>query len=382
LSAKNISSVFLAIILALAGCTKNSNGPESNTDQGVNDLLVDSHATTETVALFQNLLKIGKSDKFIFGQEFPTDFRFQGGLNSDVDQSDCKDVVGEHPGLHGSDFLYYLNKPEDEKAMHLNAVKQAYARGAVVTFDWHIIGQNSSSFTIQGNESLLQDILQNRNGARAWFYGEMDKVIAIVENIEFPIIFRPLHEMNGKWFWWHSDDAADFKTLWKMFVDYFRGKNVHNVIYCWAPNYVQNEDYFKYYPGDDYVDVLGLDAYEPGAAMSHAELFTVMMQMVDYATVSGKIAAFTETGNRSAYPDQRPRFWTQDVLNPINGNAKVRQIAWVLTWINSDWGGASSNSRPFIPYSGMDNIQAKIDFAEFYKDPHTLFEADLPDMYK
>ena len=332
--------------------------------------------------MFENLLKIGKSDKFIFGQEFPTDFRFQGGLNSDAAQSDCKDVVGDHPGLHGSDFLYYLNKPEAEKAVHLNAVKQAYARGAVVTFDWHIIGQNSSTFYIQGNESLLQDILQNRNGAQAWFYGEMDKVIAILENIEFPVIFRPLHEMNGKWFWWHSDNAADFKALWKMFVDYFRSKNVHNVIYCWAPNYAQNEDYFKYYPGDDYVDVLGLDAYEPGVAMSHAELFPVMAQMVDYAMLSGKVAAFTETGNRSAYPDQRPRFWTQDVLNPINGNAKVRQIAWILTWINSDWGSANSNSRPFIPYSGMTNVQAKIDFADFYKDPHTLFEADLPDMYK
>jgi len=381
-SAKVFASVFLFLVVMLPGCAKNSNGPETSNTPGENDLLVDSHATAETAALFENLLKIGKSDKFIFGQEFPTDFRFQGGLNSDASQSDCKDVVGDHPGMHGSDFLYYLNKPEDEKAIHLNAVQQAYARGAVVTFDWHIIGQNSSSFYIQGNESLLQDILQNRNGAPAWFYGEMDKVIAVLQNIEFPVVFRPLHEMNGKWFWWHTDDAAAFKTLWKMLVDYFRSKDVHNVIYCWAPNYAQNEDYFRYYPGDDYVDVLGLDAYEPGVAMSHAELFPVIMQMVDYATLSGKIAAFTETGNRSAYPEQRPRFWTQDVLKPINGNPKVRQIAWVLTWINSDWGDANSKSRPFIPYSGMTNVQAKIDFADFYKDPHTLFEADLPDMYK
>jgi mannan endo-1,4-beta-mannosidase len=376
--------IYVAFVASLfmQNCTSDTNGPKESETPGENDILVDSKATDETVALYNNLLNISRSDKFIFGQEFPTDFRYQGGLNGDVNESDCKDIVGDHPGLHGSDFHYYLNKSDNEKSIHLNAAKQAYARGAVVTFDWHIVGQNSSTFYVQGNEMLFQDILQNKNGAQEWFYGETDKVISIIKSLGFPIVFRPLHEMNGKWFWWHSDNANDYKTFWRLFVDYLASKDVHNVIYCWSPNFAQNEDYFKYYPGDNYVDVLGIDAYEPGISMSHAELFTVMVQMVDYATLTGKIAAFTETGNRSSYPDQRPRFWTQDVLNPINGNAKVRQIAWVLAWINSNWGDPNSNVNPYIPYDGMDNSQAIGDFVNFYKDSHTLFENDLPEMYK
>ena len=377
--------LFCAAILQsffVAQCTKNTNGPNDSKKPGQNNILVDEQATAETVALYQNLLKISRSDKIIFGQEFPTDYRFQGGLNDDVNQSDCKDIVGDHPGVHGSDFHYYLNKSESEKNIHLNAVKQAYARGAVVTFDWHIVGQNSTSFYVRGNETLFQDIVQNKNGAQEWLYGELDKVIAILKDLAFPIVFRPLHEMNGKWFWWHSDNAAEYKTLWRMFVDYMISKDVHNVIYCWAPNWSQNEDYFKYYPGDNYVDVLGIDAYEPGIAMSHVELFAVVVQMTDYAALTGKVSAFTETGNRSSYPEGRPQFWTQDVLNPITGNAKIRQIAWILTWINSDWGDPNSGTRPFIPFEGMDDMQAKIDFIDFYNDSFTLFECDLPDMYK
>ncbi len=77
-----------------------------------------------------------------------------------------------------------------------------------------------------------------------------------------PVIWRPLHEAAGGWFWWGAKGAEPCKTLWRLMFD--RMVNYHglnNLIWVWTTN--ASSDALDWYPGDNYVDVLGMDIY-PG----------------------------------------------------------------------------------------------------------------------
>jgi mannan endo-1,4-beta-mannosidase len=78
-----------------------------------------------------------------------------------------------------------------------------------------------------------------------------------------PVVWRPLHEAAGGWFWWGAKGAEPCKALWKLLFD--RLVNYHglnNLIWVWTTD--ATADAVNWYPGDAYVDVLGMDIY-PGA---------------------------------------------------------------------------------------------------------------------
>ncbi|WP_234996072.1 glycoside hydrolase family 26 protein [Pseudobacteriovorax antillogorgiicola] len=338
--------------------------------------VVDEDASKETLALFQNLRAIAASDQFIFGQEFPTDFSRVGGLNSDVNGSDVKSVVGDHPGLHGSDFHYFLDKSDEEREIHLQAVQAAYSRGAVVTFDWHMTGPDGTSFYVsEKTKDLVPRILGKDPKALPWFLSKLDEMISIVNELGFPIVLRPFHEMNGDWFWWGNHIGNEnYIQFYRLFVDYVKPR-VNNVLFAWSPNIDPD---FTYYPGDNYVDILGIDGYEPGSVsyFSIERMLESLAIITEYAEQKGKLAAFTETGHRNGYPQVDSRFWTEHILKPIVSHPKARGIAWVLTWINSTWSG------PYVPHKGLTGTTAYQDFQEFFMHPATIFERDLPPMYQ
>jgi mannan endo-1,4-beta-mannosidase len=80
-----------------------------------------------------------------------------------------------------------------------------------------------------------------------------------------PVLWRPLHEASGGWFWWGAKGPGPFKALWRLlYTRLTTYHNLHNLIWVLA-----NEDP-NWYPGDDVVDIVGLDAYpsDPGDALS------------------------------------------------------------------------------------------------------------------
>jgi len=85
-----------------------------------------------------------------------------------------------------------------------------------------------------------------------------------------PIYLRPMHEMNGDWYPWgeniNGNKPEKFKEVWIHIHDIFEREGVANVEWVWSPNVgepVRNPTYpmNAYYPGDYYVDWLGLDGY-------------------------------------------------------------------------------------------------------------------------
>ena len=339
---------------------------------------VDTDATAKTRALYNNLRLVQRSDKFLFGQEFFNSYRYiSGAAHGDENYSDSKAVTGSHPALLGSDFLYYLSKDATERGYHTQAVKWAFQQGCVITFDWHLSGRGTDTYAYSASTaSLVNNIVSNQNGDRDWFLGQLDKVIDIINKDlvvgedTIPIVFRPFHEMNGDWFWWGSraTTAANYKQLYALTADYVKART-RSVLFCWSPNTPLNLDY---YPGDAYVDIVGLDAYEVATPGIRTELG----KLADHARAHNKVAVLAETGNRTSVGNDAAMYWNNTVLPALldDPTGKSSQLAWMLTWINSSW------SYPYVPYAGSSQA-ARQSFIDFKNSGHVIFADGLDDMY-
>lgn len=350
---------------------------------GIGMAQVDQDASEKTKSLYANLKTVQDRKQFLFGQEFFNSFRYSSGsAHGDKAFSDSEEVTGAHPAVLGSDFHYYLDKSATERQYHTEAVKWAYQEGLVITFDWHLSARGSSTYEYQeSTKALARNIVNDLNGDRAWLYTELDKVIDIINNDlvvdgeNIPIVFRPFHEMNGGWFWWGSKSitAEEYKTLFQLTVDYL-AERTNTVLFCWSPNSPLK---FSYYPGDDYVDVLGLDAYE----VTTTDLPAQLALIVDHAQANDKVAVFSETGFRNisgeSPGDDATTYWNSTVLPAIKNDpsGKSAKIAWVLTWINSSW------SFPYVPHSGSSEL-AKDSFIAFKESPYVVFSDEVSSMYE
>lgn len=96
----------------------------------------------------------------------------------------------------------------------------------------------------------------------AWMH-ELDQLAGGLQDLKdagVVVLWRPFHEMNGGWFWWGAQEPDKFIRVWRHMFDYFtKSKGLDNLLWVYGPNHGKRTA--DYYAGDDYVDIVGLDAY-------------------------------------------------------------------------------------------------------------------------
>lgn len=368
------------IILMVNGCDK----PSHNTPFQ----LVDSKATNETQALFYNLDQLRKNH-VLFGHEDALAY----GVNwrGDADRSDVKDITGSHPAVYGWDVGHIElgraanldNVDFDEMRKH---IQDAYRRSGVITISWHLDNPYNGESSWDRTHSV-EYILPGRSH-HAEFEVFMHRLADYFESLVddngnlIPIIFRPWHEHTGTWFWWSADftKEGEYAALWQYTVKFLRDeRGLNNLLYAYSPSNANFESMWETYPGDEWVDIIGFDEYfrlkdseerEQDIKNVTARLKHIVLE----AEKRGKIPAFTETG-LEALPDSV--WFTDFLLRSILADEDARRIAFVLVWRNSN--NATDRQNHF--YAPYPEHPSAPDFIEFYKNPITVFEDNLPDMY-
>ena len=355
--------------------------------QKTSNKLVDPGATKETKNLYANLIRLSK-DHVLFGHQHATEYGH--GWVGDENRSDVKSVTGSHPAIIGVDFSGLYGRAdsmiEKEKASLRKNISETYNRGGVTTVAWHFNNPVSKT-NFYWNDSTAAAAVKNiiPGGSHHEKYKTILKTIATLANSTkgndgktVPMIFRPYHEFDGDWFWWGKAHSTvdEFKSLWRFTVSYLRDSlEVHNFIYAFSPDnrFNSEEQYLERYPGDEWVDMVGMDNYGDFGrdGKYNIEAGIKKLKIVsDYAEKAGKLAAFTETGLETI---PNPTWWTEILLKALK--AEKMKLAYVLVWRND----IRSPTHYYAPFPGQ---TSEADFMKFYKDPYTLFENDLPKMYK
>ena len=350
-------------------------------------MLIDTKATRETKALYKNLKKIA-GKHILFGHQHATEYGH--GWFGDENRSDVKSVTGSHPAVTGVDFSGLYGRPdsmiEKEKISLRKYISEAYNRGGVITVAWHFNNPVSKT-NFYWNDSTAAAAVKNiiPGGSHHENYKNILKTIAGLANTtkgndgkSVPMIFRPYHEFDGDWFWWGKAHCTkdEFKTLWRFTVSYLRDSlQVHNFIYAFSPdnNFSTEEQYLERYPGDEWVDMVGMDNYGDFGRYGKYDLeagYKKLKIISEYAIKTSKLAAFSETGLESI---PNTTWWTETLLKTLQrGDLK---LCYVLVWRND----IRSPTHYYAPFPGQ--VSEK-DFILFYNDPYTLFEADLKKIYK
>lgn len=352
-----------------------------NNDQGFN---YKRNITPETQNLLKNL-KVISEKGFMFGHQ--DDPLYGIGWEGDDGRSDVKSVVGDYPAVMGFDLgRIELGSEKNIDNVSFEKIRQEiirqYQRGGMITMSWHVNNPltDGDSWDVKNGENAVASVLpggQNHNKFLRWLQSAADffNSLKTEDGTKIPIVFRPWHEHTGSWFWWGKDLCAteEYQQLWKMTVEFFREKGVNNLLYVYSPD-IQGpgQIYMERYPGDEYVDILGLDGYhrdnEAGIESFQNSLNSILSFMTDEGKKRNKPIALTETG-LEAIPIAN---WWTGVLLPI---VDKYPISYVMVWRNA----RERENHYYAPYPGQ---KSAADFIKFYHSPKTLFCKDIPNLYK
>jgi beta-mannanase len=165
--------------------------------------------------------------------------------------------------------------------------------------------------------------------------------------LETRVWLRPMHEMNGTWYPWAGGVAgsrpADHIEAWRHLHDLFARHGAGNVAWVWAPNSpdVPADNRFEaYYPGDRYVDVLGLDAYNWGAGVPQNggwrgvdEMFA--RDLARLRAIGPQAIWITETASSSDGGDKAE--WVRDLMALAEAEDRVEAVVWFDVRKERDW---------------------------------------------
>ena len=371
-----------------------------NNEKKADDPLADSGRTQRTENLLENLKAIGDSTVYLFGHHDDTVY----GIGWEADysndstihqRSDVKSVCNDYPALLSFDLGHIeLGDSLNLDGVPFQRIRQEilahYDRGGMITLSWHVNnplsgGTSWVADSLKSTETKTVAAVLEGGEKHDVFLSWLDRVADFLNSLEtpygvkVPVLFRPWHEHTGSWFWWGQEHCTpeQYKALWQLTTSRLKDKGVVNALYAYSPGTEPDGNEAKYmerYPGDDVIDLIGLDCYcwapeaDTTQITNYATTLDKNLGMVcSIAKKRQKAVALTETG----YECLKKKDWWTATLAPI---LERHPISYVLVWRNAH----NRENHFFAPYPGQ---QSASDFIRFYNDKRTLFLQDLNGLY-
>jgi mannan endo-1,4-beta-mannosidase len=213
-------------------------------------------------------------------------------------------LTGKYPAMLGLDFIEYTPSRRVHGAVgkDVEYAIEFDKHGGIVTFCWHWnapepylynTSENPwwSGFYTRATNINLKAILSGEDpDGYELLIRDIDAIaqqLKRLQEADIPILWRPLHEASGGWFWWGACDSDSYIRLYKLLFERLtEHHDIHNLIWVW------NGQHKDWYPGDEYVDIAGIDIY-PGEKV-YSPQTPKFYELAEWAP--GKILALTENG--------------------------------------------------------------------------------------
>lgn len=157
-----------------------------------------------------------------------------------------------------------------------------WANNGIVAGMWHQlvpksegVEEVSSNMTYSTKETSFKasNALVEGTWENTFFVADVDRAAEKLKGFRdrnIPVIWRPYHEASGKWFWWGAD-AESHKAIWiYMWNRFVNHHGLNNLIWVWTSQGGDN----NWYPGDQYVDIIGHDIYNKLSINTYSNAFT------------------------------------------------------------------------------------------------------------
>ncbi|MDE5791935.1 MAG: glycoside hydrolase, partial [Oscillospiraceae bacterium] len=284
-----------------------------------------------------------------------------------------EEKTGKLPAIRGFDYGNFTCPAFGSDDGSTERVIAWAKKGGICTVSWHLnVPTDFASYKIGDRIDWAQTTYSEKTDfspekaatpgtkENEYYLQALDalaKEFATLQESNIPILFRPLHEAeggggeSGSWFWWGREGSKAYRQLWLYTYQYLtEEKGIHNLIWEW--NSYDFSTSANWYPGDEYVDIIGYDKYN--------------------CTIYNADGSSTVVHNDSAIPDI---FYS--IMNRYN-NAKMVAMAECdsfstlenLTTEKAGW-------LYFLPWydGGSDNIN-------FLSNPQFNTEEDLITLYQ
>jgi hypothetical protein len=269
-----------------------------------------------------------------------------------------EDNVGATPAIAGLDMMDY-SPSRVERGTTSAETDNALAwdrRGGIVTFVWHwnapsgLIDEPGKEwwrgfYTEATTFDLAAALADPESADYKLLIRDMDAIAVQLKRLQdagVPVLWRPLHEAEGGWFWWGAKGPGPAKQLYRLLHERLTDHHhLDNLIWVWnsvAPDW---------YPGDDVVDIVSVDSYPP--AGDHGPVSGPYERLVDLGR-DRKLVALGEVGS---------------IPDPELTRAYHADWSFFVTWSGGFISDGQSNSLPFL--------------TKVYTDPHVITLDELGD---
>lgn len=276
----------------------------------------------------------------------------------------------KYPAIMGFDFMNYgMTADWAQGQQQTEEAIDYWNAGGLVTFAWHWrdpskLGTsevNSADFYTTSETMTHFRIpvkdgqLDTSSAAFSQINAGIDliaKELLSLQDAGVPVLWRPLHEAAGGWFWWGASRQDNVPPafaqilLWRHLYDRLTHHHgLNNLIWVW------NGQDALWYPGDEYVDIMGYDIY----ANNHQSQLSTFKKAEKFSS-ENKMVALTETGR---IPD--PTLAFQDEAHWL----------WFMVWNDTDKADHKDNFWSVV--NSLAHRQA------VYRHERVLSRDDLPD---
>ncbi len=298
-------------VKAVDGCfidklTITASQPIDLTQYDVSNELVNANATDETKRLYNFLTDVyGKYT--ISGQFASNNMGYESREFVEIERN-----TGKLPAILGLDLIdlspsRVASGAGGGASVPLQA-KEWWDKGGIVSMCWHwnapepYLNYNGGAwwqgfYSEYTNFNLTAALDGSDPEGYDYLIRDIDAIAEVLMKLDdqhVPILWRPLHEGGGDpkwknpWFWWGSSGSKSYIDLWKLMYDRLTNYHkINNLIWVW------NGQDVSYYPGDEYVDIIGYDIYADEQDHSSQK---DTYQYAKSSTDTKKIIALTENG--------------------------------------------------------------------------------------
>lgn len=250
--------------------------------------------------------------------------------------------TGKKPALLGLDFMDHTGAIQSSWINNPDIIKDAITwknSSGIVAFCWHWRDPSYKTYEFYTEKTNFdpRKIFEPNSDEYKAMMRDMDIVAGYLKELQkedVPVLWRPLHEASGGWFWWGSQGAEACKKIWQIMFDKFTNEHqLNNLIWVWTSEAGSNA--LNWYPGDDYVDIIGMDIYDEGNHGSQMLSFEELKKIYN----GKKLLSLSECGSIPSITAMKRDYAVWSYYMPWYG-AHTKDPVWNT---ENDWMGSLSD---------------------------------------